>query len=302
LEEKESVKWVEGIHAVQRALPESVGALLIMDREADIYAVLAAPRRAGVDLLVRAAQPRRVEVVQRGGSRTLWEAVAQSQALGERTVHVHPRPDRAGRDAVLTLRQVCVDVLAPRQGGTATKKRVRVWVVAAKEENPPEGVKEPLEWILVTSLPTATSQQAWERIETYAKRWQIERFHFVLKSGCRFERLQVDTVAALHKALSLYSVVAWRLLHVLHLSREAPQTPADQIVSPTERQVLEAALERPVTTAAEVVLAVAQIGGFRPVPSAPLPGVQSLWLGLRKLEAMVEGYLLARRILQRSPP
>ncbi|MDQ3921622.1 MAG: IS4 family transposase [Actinomycetota bacterium] len=302
LSEKESSKWVAGLRAVEAALPEEVGAVLVMDREADLFELFAAPRRAGVEWIIRSAQPRRVALVFGGSTSTLEEVVDQAPVGGRRTVLVHARADQAEREALLSIRWAPVQVLPPRHKGLSSHPPIRVWVVAATEENPPEGVAEPLRWVLLSTLPTQSVEEAWERVRTYALRWRVEQLHFVLKSGCRFERLQVDTASALQKALSLYSVVAWRLLYVLYLSREAPDAPAEEVVSPTEQQVLQAAVERPVQTVAQVVLAVAQVGGFRAYPSAPLPGVQSLWWGFRRLEAMVEGYQLALQQTQRHPP
>ncbi len=63
IEEKESNKWLQSLEAVEaarKACPEthfvSVG-----DREADIYDLFMVKRTPGVDLLVRAAENRRVE-------------------------------------------------------------------------------------------------------------------------------------------------------------------------------------------------------------------------------------------------
>jgi hypothetical protein len=89
------------------------------------------------------------------------------------------------------------------------------------------------------------------------------------------------------------SLVAWRLLYVLYLARHTPQAPAAEAVSWSERRVLEQVEGAPVETVAQVVLAVAKLAGFRPLPSAPTPGVKSLWLGWRKLADVLFGYQLA---------
>jgi len=49
-------------------------------------------------------------------------------------------------------------------------------------------------------------------VEYYARRWLVERYHYVLKSGCRVEELQLGAADRLERALALYSIVAWRLL------------------------------------------------------------------------------------------
>ncbi len=66
------------------------------------------------------------------------------------------------------------------------KDPLTVWVIRVWEEQAPEG-EPPLEWLLLTSLPTTTLEQAWERVDWYRQRWLVEDYHQCLKSGCRVE-------------------------------------------------------------------------------------------------------------------
>jgi hypothetical protein len=84
-------------------------------------------------------------------------------------------------------------------------------------------------------------------------------------------------------------------LWLTYLAREEPGTPANQILSPTEAEVLERYTGKTIRTAKDALLAVAKAAGFVSVPSAPIPGVKSLWLGCRKLNDMVAGFLLATK-------
>ena len=196
-----------------------------------------------------------------------------------------------------------------------------MWVVRACRESPPADGKEPITWVLLTTWPDVDAAMALQLVGYYALRWRIqrfhcagassafialahralslrwriERFHYVLKCGCGYEKLQCDTRAALHKALSLYSIVAWRLLFVMYLARDAPDTPAHEVLSPDEKDVLQRRVGKPIHTAHDAMLAVAKLAGFVAVPSAPLPGIKSLWLGFRKLQDVVAGFLLARQ-------
>jgi hypothetical protein len=70
--------------------------------------------------------------------------------------------------------------------------------------------EEPLEWILVTSVPTTTLEHAWERVEWYRHRWLVEDYHQCLKSGCRIEERQLQTVDGLMRLLGLLSPLAVR--------------------------------------------------------------------------------------------
>jgi hypothetical protein len=300
--EKESQKWLAGLQATEAALPATQQVLLVADREADVFAYLAAPRRANTQLLIRASSPRLVSVADptaRGGAtRASLLAVARSApVVGSQRVTVPRQPGQREREARLELRLTAAQVQPPRHrraGEPATP--VAVWIVTATEVAPPPG-EAPIEWILVTTLSVPDAATARRVVGYYARRWVIERWHYTLKSGLRVERLQIDDATALRNALAVYGVVAWRLLWLTYLARVAPETPAAQLVDAAERTVLEQASGRPVATARQVVRAIARLGGFAGSPSEGEPGVKALWLGLRRLEAMVEGWRLAFRAM-----
>ena len=84
---------------------------------------------------------------------------------------------------------------------------------------------------------------------------------------------------------------------LIYTAREQPQAPATEVLPPLELQVLEQASQVPVATAREAIRALAQLDGFPTNPSAKEPGVKVLWRGLRRLEAMMEGWVLALQAL-----
>lgn len=59
----------------------------------------------------------------------------------------------------------------------------------------------------------------------YAKRWGIEIYHRVLKSGCRIEDRQLGTAKRLANCPAIDMVVAWRIHHLTWLGRETPDMP-----------------------------------------------------------------------------
>ncbi|MDW3689452.1 hypothetical protein RA280_48775, partial [Cupriavidus sp. CV2] len=82
----------------------------------------------------------------------------------------------------------------------------------ALETEAPEGV-DPLEWMLLTSVPTHTHEQVLERLAWYARRWTIESWHRVLKSGCRVEARQFGDLDRFVRATALFAVISWRILY-----------------------------------------------------------------------------------------
>ena len=302
--EKESQKWLDGLAGIEAALPEDRSVIVIADREADFYDYFAAPRRADTQLLVRAHQPRRVNVLAGmgeageagSGEIPLPTALAAAPEAGRLVVHVPRQAGREAREAELAFRWLKVAMLVPRhhrRRSSEPGEPIPVWVFEVREVNPPEG-EPPVQWMLITTLPVENVADAERVIRYYARRWGIERLHYTLKSGLRVERLQFDDATSLAHALAVYYVVAWRLLWLTHLARVDPDGPPSGMLNETEREVLEGASGRPIRTRRETVRAIAQLGGFAGNPAAGEPGVKSLWLGLTRLEAMVVGWKLAR--------
>jgi len=143
-------------------------------------------------------------------------------------------PTRHGRQARSTQLQLSfgqLTLLPPRHEPRAGKEPLPVWVIRVWEEQAPDG-EEPLEWILLTSVPTTTLEQAWERVDWYGYRWLVEDYHQCLKSGCRIEERQLQTVAGLIRLLGLLSPLAVRLLQIRGYARSEPERPAHQVIEP----------------------------------------------------------------------
>jgi hypothetical protein len=293
--EKESQKWLTGLPRVAEALPDGPRVVLVQAREAEVFAFRAVPRPAHIELSVRVCQPRRVEIEAgaEDGPRTVLAAARQAPVVGQVRVQVPRKPGQPEREAVLELAASAVRVKAPRRRTAEVPAgSLALWVVRATEREPLAGCK-PIEWILLTPIAIASCAAARRCVQYYALRWRVERFHYTLKPGCTVEQLQFEEAHTLKNALALYSIVAWRLLWLTYTAREQPQAPATEVWPPLELQVLEQATQAPVATAREAVRALAPLGGFPTNPSAKEPGVKVLWRGLRRLEALVEGWILA---------
>jgi hypothetical protein len=297
-EDKESRKWGEGLRGTEAALPPEQPVLLVADREADVFAYLAAPRRPNTELLIRASSPRTVTVEQAmpGGGRwrgSLLLAARSAPLVAQMTVRVPRKPGQPEREATLEVRATAATVRPPshrRAGEPNTPQAVHL--VCAREVAPPAGEKA-IEWLLISTMAVGSGEAACQLVRYYARRWVIERWHYTLKSGCQVEKLQFDDATSLQHGLAVYAVVAYRLLWLTHVARTDPEQPAELVVGEEAREVLEAASGQPVRTAREAVRAIARLGGFAGTPAIGEPGVKSLWLGWRHLQAMVEGYRLA---------
>ena len=75
----------------------------------------------------------------------------------------------------------------------ALKPCHEVSVIYAAEETA-GGEGEPVAWFVMTNEPVESFEAAYEQVCRYTQRWKIERFHYVLKSGCTVEKLQERTM------------------------------------------------------------------------------------------------------------
>lgn len=294
--EKESQRWLDAQAATLDRLPAAVRVVTVADREADIFDLFAAPRRPGADLLVRAAHDRALAA----SATRLWATIRAVPAWGSATVTLRRGDDRPPRDAVLTLRAMTTTLLPPRHHPQrATLTPVTVAVVLAREEAPPPEAT-PVTWLLLTTVPVVTLTDAITAVRWYTQRWLIERWHFVLKSGCAIERLQLETAARLARAVATYSVVAWRLLWLTYQGRATPDAPCTVALDEAEWQALWCHTHRtplPPATAPPLGAAVrwiARLGGHQGRKGDGAPGVQTIWRGLRHLEDLTAMYLLLR--------
>jgi hypothetical protein len=164
---------------------------------------------------------------------------------------------------------------------------VPVNAVLVSEVNTPEG-EEPVEWLLLTSLPVATFDEAYLVVRYYCCRWSIEIFFRVLKSGCKVEKSQLETADRLIPCVMIYMIVAWRTMMVTMLGRECPEMPCDVLFEEDEwRSVYTIVTKEPAPLQppplGEFVPMLASLGGYLGRKGDGPPGPQTVWIGLQRM-------------------
>lgn len=296
IEEKESFRWLEGYRlscALAEELPQTQ-IVSIADREADIYECFleaqqpGPPRRA--QWIIRARENRSLpERDPEAGPSCycrLFDAVAAAPVQGKRTLHLPKTAKRKARKAKVTIRAQRIRLKAPYRPDVRLPE-VEVNVVLVREENPPSG-EEPVEWLLLTSLPIDCFQQALRVIDYYACRWQIEVFFRVFKTGCKVEEIQLEKAERLRPCLALYKIVAWRVLYVTMLGRESPDLPCDVLFTDEEwKSAWTICTDQPPPPQApplrEFLPMLAELGGYNGRKHDAPPGPKALWIAIRRM-------------------
>ncbi len=291
-EGRETDVWMRQVQAIGTAAP-GCSWVHVGDRGADMFEFFQACRSTQTHFLVRAAQNRRVQESDEEVSYALTQARSwPSQA--SRPFEVPARHGRQGRSTHLQLAFGQMTLLPPRHEPRASKEPLTVCIIRVWEKQAPEG-EEPLEWVLVTSVPTTTLEQAWERVEWYRHRWLVEDYHQCLKSGCRMEERQLQTVDGLVRLLGLLSPLAVRLLQLRGYARSEPERPAHEVIEPLMLAVLaERSGQAPATmTVGTFWTEVARLGGYLARSHDGPPGWRTTWKGWLSLQTLLEGVHLA---------
>ena len=309
--EKESQRWFRGLAQGQelgRCSPQT-RVVVVGDRESDIFALFErqAERRSEAGLLVRVhlGRQRKVQV---------WDAAFRSEMI--RPIEAQPDFEEAlvtgraveiesqggsrareKRTAVTEIRIGRVEVLPPKEriGKVAP---LPVWLVRVLEPDPPDG-EEGLEWLLLSSEGAATAQWAERIVSWYERRWGIEEYFRLLKTGTRIEDRRLRDAEALGKCLVFDAITAWRVFSLERYARDAPDTPAEEVLTADEMAVIEGVTEaerlRPPRERGQPVgpdirswvVLLARMRGWRPKKRRELPGNEVLWKAYQPLQIMV---------------
>jgi hypothetical protein len=296
---RESRLWVLGT----RHLPADRRLIDVADQGADTFEFLEHEYRSGRRFVVRATEPRKVYAGHEPtGPRRELKAYARGlPELGRFTMDVQAQPGRKARTAAeFVVRGAAVLVGPPHaKAGHHGDDPLPLYVVQVTEVAPPAGEKA-IEWTLLTNEPVQTFEDAWRVTGWYERRWAVEEYHKAQKTGCRVEDMQFTTTGRLGPAIALLSVVAVTLLNLREAGRrdDARVRRADTVLSPEYVEVLSLTRYGKVRddlTVHEFFLALGRLGGHQNRKCDGHPGWLVLWRGWMKLQAMLDGYLAAKR-------
>jgi hypothetical protein len=267
----ESSRWRNCVDDAERLLDGRTSAIHVMDREADSYSLFAALTEANRSFVIRSFQDR----VLASDDETRLRAKAKAARVTlRREVPLSPRPKIAGpkgdrhparrfRVAKLCYASATVELPRTSDARTSVSQTLSMNIIHVFEPAPPRG-QPPVEWFLLTNLPVDTPDAIGFAVDCYRARWTIEEFFKALKTGCGYERRQLESAESLLNALAIFAPVAWRLLLLRHVARSDEKAAATTALTTTQLAVLRAVSKQKLParpTAKQAMLAVAKLGG-----------------------------------------
>jgi len=295
IEEKESYRWLETMENSSEKVSSRVKLIHICDRDGDMYELFEKAENTGQSFVIRIVQNRLTV-----DGKKMIDEVKKSSPIGSMEVKIprNSHKNQQEREASLSVRTKAFEVKKPwsRRNDKHLSASVKMNVVYISEEQPPDGT-EPVEWLLATNETVTTSEDAVKIAEYYVQRWKIERFHFVMKSGCQIEKIQQRSVDKIITVLLMYSIISIKILNMTYLARISPELSCSIIFGEDEWKILYCTVNKTQIppsepyTIAEAVIYVAKLAGWGGAKSDGSPGLKVIWLGLSKLNFLMESYL-----------
>jgi hypothetical protein len=290
---RESRLWMQGAQASGPA-PAGGRCIDVSDSLSDTFEYMAFEINQGRHFVLRQKENRRLHTPLMG-HRYLKAATQALPAQSERSLRVLASPGRSARKTTVKIAFAAMQLAVPcERHGAYDARPLDVWVIRVWEPVPPAG-EEPLEWILLTNVPTECAADAHERVSWYEQRPIIEEYHKGKKTGCRIESMQFDAMERLEPAIAVLSVVTTTLLQLRDAARapDADQRLATEVIGSDYVDVLANHYGNrlgPKPTILKFFMHVARLGGHQNRKVDGFPGWLTLWRGWEKLQSMVDGY------------
>ena len=315
-DEKESGKWPDASHFCRERLGDTMSRVIsVCDREADILSYIQDKQKHNERFVIRAKHSRIIE----NSDKKMFEYLESQPILGAYTIDIAQKGiktnkgkaiNRAARKAKLAVKVATVTLNA--------KNGVKPVNVIYAQEKTSATVTEPLRWILLTTEPIESLNQALHIIDIYAARWRVEDFHKAWKTGAGAERQRMTEPQNLERAVSILAFIGVRLLQL----RETITLPyylrkkglVEEALS-LENQGCDTVFDRDewkllmrnykprghkgksAPSMKWAYISLAKLGGFTNTKGTGIASWSTIWEGWDQLQAQVAGYRAAKEMI-----
>jgi hypothetical protein len=283
-EDKESYQWYEGMSEVNKLLGDKIHKIHIADREADVYELFFHAFESNTDLLIRARHNRSLS----NGSH-LWDSVTEQPIAATVSLDI---PDKRGKKKLKVEAEVRyhqVEILRPANNKYSYESVTLTAIEIKETDSRNKNEEDIIHWKLLTTLEITSVSDALQCVKWYTFRWLIERFHYVLKSGTKVEELQLKDAESLQKAISVYSLAAFRVMQLIYESRHHPEVSCEVVLTKAQWKTLYMLIHNNSQTPKQppslqqAVLWIGRLGGHLGRKSDGPPGLKTVWQGYQQL-------------------
>ena len=298
IEKKESIRWLESYKKVDELAKEypETNFVYMADREGDIIELIdnalnsKSKNESYADIIIRSNHDRLLDEFEEHSKEQLKikTKLNNMPVLGEISFYLPRTHDRKARQVTQELRSMTV-VLKLHEKSKKKSSTLSINIVMAKETIKSAKGEEPLTWILLTTLPVGNFAEAYKIVEYYLCRWEIEIFFKVLKSGCKIEERQLQSISKMENLIVFFMIISWRIMYVMMMGRTCPEMSCEVCFEEAEwksvYKILNKKSELPSNPPKlqEFIVMIASLGGYVEFKNAPPPGVTVMWRGMLRM-------------------
>lgn len=303
-EQKKRYKWFS---SPQQAIANCTGAekyTLIGDRESDIYDLIARTLEQNWELIYRSKTNRRIE--EQLGAKKLRDLLDKWSIEHTFDLALAATKKRSAHTATMDLKFGSLTLTRPQYTDSTMPKSIDLQVLEVKErQTSVVGKEKAVHWILLTSHPVHTTEQALQIIKWYQWRWIIEELFRTLKSkGMNIESSQVETFHALSNLAAIGLIAAAQVMQLVRARDGQTEQKMEDAFFETEQQCLRKLNIRmqgqsdklknpyPPDSLAFATWVIARLGGWSGYRSRKPAGPITIIKGLIRFHHTLEGYYM----------
>jgi hypothetical protein len=311
IKEKESYRWIKPLNK-DKYFEKETRFIVLSDRESDFKINLKTIIEKKMDFVVR-ARPFRVDFT---GIKlkTLLENLKEENTIitpienrtYENSHHRRPLKKKYNKNDQDTLFRVkYCPVEMDLSSSPSEKKSTSLHLVQVKEIQKKRRMLL-LEWILLTSLPIRSMNEALDVIALYKSRWRIEVFHKAQKSGCRIEKSELRNRERLKRFISLQSLVSFAVCRIKYLLTSQTEKPAENYFNSDAIEILKCSslekIRKKNITVKDFVFMLANLEGYKHNKLEKPPGVVVLSKAIKSFNQIAYGFSLAIKLKNVGKP
>ena len=293
LEDKANIHWVDALKSMRQRLGKIDKPIItVADREGDFYEFLHELIKNDEQFVIRSQHNRITGEVYAKNGKKLRELLQDAPIKGTMDVMIQDVDSREVKEMSLSLKAIEVTIPPPKK---LKKELLEQYDFKSIKINVVIAYNEEHEWVLLTHLPINTIDEIKEIVSICRSRWHIEDYHKVLKTGYQVDEIYLHSSReAILNLLTMASISACRLYWVIYIGRSETSIKADQIFEDFEWKSMYVYFKEKIPddcpSIAEVVLRIAQLGGYKPIKKAPPPGIKAMWIGYQHFTIAAQMY------------
>ena len=314
-EDKDRYRWLDTALEASEHYEGALRRTVVADREGDIYQVLMGLQSQGVDFVIRSAHDRYLDATR---SETTLHSSAQKWSEECCFKAKLPATDkRSAHEAILQVSYQNVNLACPEKllkyelplsNGQRIPMTAALSAYAVRVFESPDSVvnnEQPIEWLLLTSIPIVNAEQALQIIQFYRWRWVIEQVFRTLKSkGLDIQRSSISHFDGLAKLAVLALIAATQIMQLVQARDGKTNQDIQSLFDDSEIQAIEllnTQLEgktekqknpHPPQSLAFAVWVIARLGGWKPFANPKPPGPITILNGFTIFYNIMTGFRL----------